>query len=144
MTTNRLQGLDTAFHNRVHVKVAYSQLSHAARTNIWRSLLLTSKARIAGSWPEDVFSTLGQLESNGRDIRNILRVAHSLRDGDTKSTAAVDILIGAIRINRSDQTVEQLREIDVLGERLRSIVAEGANAQHGASQESSGKIDVQA
>ncbi|KAK6436688.1 hypothetical protein LTR95_007126 [Oleoguttula sp. CCFEE 5521] len=134
LTTNRLQELDTAFHNRVHVNIAYHQLPNDSREAIWRNLLLDSRVKLAETWPEGIFASLGQLPANGRDIRNILRIAHSLRNGDHDCTSAIETIITAVRINRSDLSEAQLRDIDLFAQDLRRIV-EPARTQDSGSAE---------
>ena len=56
-------------------------------------------------WIQEVYEILGQLPTNGRSIRNIIRVAHTLgNDGHLDAQQVIKHLVAAIRINCSDST----------------------------------------
>jgi SpoVK/Ycf46/Vps4 family AAA+-type ATPase len=76
-TTNRLSNFDQAYQNRIHLSVAFNLLEAPARTDIWRQHISRANQRFKEtmSWAEHVFECLGQLETNGRDIRNHTRTA---------------------------------------------------------------------
>ncbi|KAK2025109.1 hypothetical protein LX32DRAFT_731020 [Colletotrichum zoysiae] len=89
LTTNRMEDFDNAFYNRIHITIRYDTLKAPERTNIWRQHLTRAsgrvgKSRIDGSggvssspvWSEDAYRLLGQIETNGRDIRNTTRTAY--------------------------------------------------------------------
>ncbi|KAH9229023.1 hypothetical protein K456DRAFT_1803352, partial [Colletotrichum gloeosporioides 23] len=81
--TSTSKDIDTAFHDRIHAVIKYTKLDETQRTNIWRRQL----QRAVGSpeehppssrWPEETYRLLGKVETNGRDIRNIVRTAEQL------------------------------------------------------------------
>src|SRR6266542_1344950 len=78
ITTNRLEDFDEAFHNRIHITIKYHDLQQEARTNIWRQHLSKASKKDSRSdlWDEDIYQLLGQLDTNGRDIRNYIRAAY--------------------------------------------------------------------
>ncbi|KAF2248117.1 P-loop containing nucleoside triphosphate hydrolase protein, partial [Trematosphaeria pertusa] len=84
LTTNRVDDFDPAFYNRIHAMIEYPQLSQDARTRIWKSLLVEKKKNVVHldiSWKEDesrIYKILGELETNGRDIRNLIRTAYGI------------------------------------------------------------------
>ncbi|KAK1774208.1 hypothetical protein QBC45DRAFT_425681 [Copromyces sp. CBS 386.78] len=76
LTTNRKQDFDPAFKSRIHVTITYPDLSSEAKSQIWESLITKNKAvGVDDSWTPSVFTALGQLDMNGRTIKNILRTA---------------------------------------------------------------------
>lgn len=78
LTTNRIDDFDNAFHNRIHVTIKYESLTTESRTNIWKSLLrkLIDSVDLDSSWSEEAVAILGQLDINGRDVRNLIRTAY--------------------------------------------------------------------
>ncbi|KAL3962402.1 hypothetical protein ACCO45_003925 [Purpureocillium lilacinum] len=60
LTTNRKEDLDEAFKSRIHVTITKK-----------------TSTQIDDSWTSKVFETLGELQLNGRIIKNILRTAFS-------------------------------------------------------------------
>ncbi len=78
LTTNRAGNFDEAFKNRIHVIIEYQNPDAAARCNIWRHLLTKRQNGITldESWTETEYEILGELEINGRDIRNLIRTAY--------------------------------------------------------------------
>lgn len=112
LTTNRVEGFDSAFHNRIHVKIRYPPLDKTARTNIWSNLLLNSNSSIQleGSVTDELIQILGELTTNGRDIRNIVRLARGLTAGEGSKIISVRNIMTAISIMRSEDTGEKLEE----------------------------------
>lgn len=80
LTTNRLGTIDTAFQSRVSLGIKYGPLQTEQREQIWRNLL----DRLGPSEIEARQEVLARLdvmktwELNGRQIRNILRMAQSI------------------------------------------------------------------
>jgi AAA+ superfamily predicted ATPase len=73
LTTNRVNTFDQAFASRVHISINYKDLSIASRRTVWKSFLDSSPQEhtITKADLED----LARLNMNGREIKNILRVA---------------------------------------------------------------------
>lgn len=76
LTTNRVQTFDPAFQSRIHISLDYPELSIASRRTIWNNFL-------ASSSPDHVMSKeqleeLARLSMNGRQIKNILKIARLL------------------------------------------------------------------
>ncbi|CAM1509892.1 Fc.00g002270.m01.CDS01 [Cosmosporella sp. VM-42] len=124
LTTNRLEGFDTTFYNRIHVKITYPQLDHEARSNIWRNLLTRSKVPLDESWSADLYRILGQLKTNGRDIRNIIKIAKIIADGSQDAKFSVEKVVAAMHINCSGDAAERSREIDCVSEQLKTYFRE--------------------
>jgi hypothetical protein len=113
-----VEGFDSAFHNRIHVKIKYDGLSPESRGNIWRNLLTKSRRRpkIDESWSEQSFRTFGKLETNGRDIRNIIRTAYGIANS-REEPLGVQHVVRVIRNNFSGQETESIvREVEELKE----------------------------
>ncbi|KAI8932392.1 hypothetical protein NX059_010579 [Plenodomus lindquistii] len=76
LTTNRVQTFDPAFQSRIHISLDYPDLSITSRRTIWNNFL-------AASSPDHVISKaeleeLSRLTMNGRQIKNILKIARLL------------------------------------------------------------------
>lgn len=67
LTTNRVEGFDSAFHDGIHVKIRYPPLDKTARTNIWSNLLLNSNSSIQvdRSLSSELMQILRELTTNG-------------------------------------------------------------------------------
>lgn len=72
LTTNRVDTFDPAFYSRISVALRYGSLTEEARVRIWESLL-----NAAGVQNVDV-QELAQIDINGRQIKNAIRVAQSM------------------------------------------------------------------
>lgn len=72
LTTNRVQEFDSAFYSRISIALKYDALDQAARRQIWQNLL--DAADVQGL---DVDS-LSEIDINGRQIKNTIRLAQSL------------------------------------------------------------------
>jgi len=106
VTTNRLTDFDQAFQNRIHLSIAFDSLEAPARTNIWRQHISRASQRRKenSAWTEETFECLGQLETNGRDIRNITRTS----DGYARSNDEDLALRHVVTVIRNNFTREQL------------------------------------
>jgi len=98
LTTNRVSSFDRAFKSRIHLAVHYPPLDFVARQKIWRVFL----SRLPNNAGKDLLDS-GRLSEirddglNGRQIKNIVRTAHSLavsnphRSGSAASLQFEDI-----------------------------------------------------
>ena len=71
LTTNRADALDDAVLSRVMLKLDYPPLDAATRTLVWNTLFDFAGLTLA----DCDFSELGAIELNGRQIRNLTRLA---------------------------------------------------------------------
>ncbi|KAF2852560.1 P-loop containing nucleoside triphosphate hydrolase protein [Plenodomus tracheiphilus IPT5] len=76
LTTNRVQTFDPAFQSRIHISLDYPELSIDSRRTIWHNFLMAST-------PDHVMNKaqleeLARLTMNGRQIKNILKIAKLL------------------------------------------------------------------
>lgn len=73
LTTNRVSNMDAAFQSRIHVSMAYPNLTSSSRRQIWENFLATSKQKSEIS--EKDLDDLSEFELNGRQIKNVLKTA---------------------------------------------------------------------
>ncbi|VUC31306.1 unnamed protein product [Clonostachys rosea] len=98
LTTNRRDDFDDAFFNRIHVTIEYGELDAVSRTNIWRHHLgraLKTNTQ-PSTWTGEIYTTLGRLALNGRDIKNYVRTAHAYttaEEGEDLTLAQVLIVL---------------------------------------------------
>lgn len=79
LTTNRMSSMDSAFQSRIHLSLRYPPLSHKSRCSIWKEFLTRPGVRTD---PElltnDFLDAISTTLLNGRQIKNAVRIAHSL------------------------------------------------------------------
>ncbi|KAE8449801.1 hypothetical protein EG329_007277 [Mollisiaceae sp. DMI_Dod_QoI] len=80
LTTNCVETIDTAFQSRIHFCHLYPELNHAARKLIWTEFLRRSAADPNLEVKVDAagINELAQLELNGRQIKNTVKMAISI------------------------------------------------------------------
>src|SRR5262249_26723585 len=74
LTTNRAEVLDHAVVSRVMLKLEYPDLDAAARAVIWRTMLESAALTLT----DGSFEELAEAALNGRQIRNLTRLAKIL------------------------------------------------------------------
>ena len=74
LTTNRPEVLDDAVISRVMLRLNYRHLDAETRAAIWRTMFAVAKLRLDGVG----FEEIGSLDLNGRQIRNLTRLAKTL------------------------------------------------------------------
>jgi hypothetical protein len=74
LTTNRPEVLDEAVLSRVMLRLQYPHLDAVTRARIWESMFGVAKLRLEGL----TYARLGTLDINGRQIRNLTRLAKIL------------------------------------------------------------------
>jgi hypothetical protein len=77
LTTNRAEVLDHAVLSRVMLRLNYPDLDQAARGVIWRTMLQSAGLELA----EGTVEELAEADINGRQIRNLTRLAKILHPG---------------------------------------------------------------
>ena len=85
LTTNRVKSMDPAFQSRIHLSLEYPPLDHEARAAIWKGFLsrtVSLKKELQGNDAHEVadedVQRLSKLELNGRQIKNVLKMANLL------------------------------------------------------------------
>lgn len=76
MTTNRVDNIDAAFQSRIHVSLEYPDLDATARRTIWKNFL--GAATLETEVTDEDLDDLSELKLNGRQIKNILKIAQLL------------------------------------------------------------------
>ena len=85
LTTNRPDVLDDAILSRIMLRLEYPDLDCATRANIWRTMFSMAELEL-----EDCsFEELGGYNLNGRQIRNITRLAKILNPNGTLDRDAI-------------------------------------------------------
>ncbi|OAL45779.1 P-loop containing nucleoside triphosphate hydrolase protein [Pyrenochaeta sp. DS3sAY3a] len=76
LTTNRVQTFDPAFQSRIHISLDYPELSLTSRTMIWTNFLGASSQE--NTITKAQLTELARMNMNGRQIKNILKIARLL------------------------------------------------------------------
>jgi len=76
LTTNRVSNMDAAFQSRIHISMAYPDLSADSRRQIWSNFLKLSKQESEIS--EEDLDALAKIKLNGRQIKNVLKTSFLL------------------------------------------------------------------
>jgi len=76
LTINRVSNMDAAFQSRIHVSMAYPNLTASSRRQIWANFLKLSSQKSEIS--EADLDALAETDLNGRQIKNVLKTASLL------------------------------------------------------------------
>lgn len=76
LTTNRVANMDAAFQSRIHVSMAYPDLTEKSRRQIWVNFLALSKQ--GSEISEEDLDYLAGINLNGRQIKNVLKTSFLL------------------------------------------------------------------
>lgn len=87
LTTNRPDEFDNAFKSRISISIDYKDLDENARFKVWTNLLDASKTDLSQI---DV-QKLSQVEMNGRQIKNCIRMGQCLAK-ESKQSLSTDII----------------------------------------------------
>jgi SpoVK/Ycf46/Vps4 family AAA+-type ATPase len=93
LTTNRVDNIDAAFQSRIHISMAYPELTASSRRHIWDNFLQGLDAR--GGFEDADLDQLAEVEMNGRQIKNVLKSAALLaaRKRDGLARKYVDVVL---------------------------------------------------
>jgi len=97
LTTNRVACFDDAFYSRITLSLSYKSLGDTARKEIWQTLC--NAAKITDLDAED----LSRYDLNGRQIKNIIKVAQALAFEETKLQPTMDHIELAIKSSQEFQ-----------------------------------------
>jgi SpoVK/Ycf46/Vps4 family AAA+-type ATPase len=79
LTTNRVDSFDLAFKSRIHLAIKYPKLGQSSRRKLWRTFLsYTSQTSLEALAADGTLDELAEEDLNGRQIKNIVRTAHTL------------------------------------------------------------------
>ncbi|KAJ5108001.1 hypothetical protein N7456_004676 [Penicillium angulare] len=73
LTTNRAENIDPAFESRIHLAIAYDELDVVSRRQIWVQFL--ERTENTDEFTEAQLEKLSAIEMNGRQIKNMLKIA---------------------------------------------------------------------
>jgi hypothetical protein len=90
LTTNRAESLDHAIRSRVMIRLDYPDLGPAGRAVVWRTMFDAAGMTLT----EGTFDELARPEVNGRQIRNLVRLARILHSGGTIRLAEMVEILG--------------------------------------------------
>jgi hypothetical protein len=76
LTTNRVQTFDPAFQSRIHISLDYPGLTIDSRKTVWKNFLDSSSQKHTIDKAQLV--ELARMDLNGRQIKNILKIARLL------------------------------------------------------------------
>lgn len=88
LTTNRVSTFDQAFKSRIHFAIQYSELDRDCRRNIWQTFL--GKFTLHGDTGDELPALLDEMATtvlNGRQIRNVVHLAHALSLSEAAAAA---------------------------------------------------------
>jgi hypothetical protein len=88
LTTNRVDNIDAAFQSRIHISMAYPDLTTDSRRHIWVNFL--KDLDVLNSFEKKDLDELATVELNGRQIKNALLAA---RKTDTLGRKYVDTVL---------------------------------------------------
>jgi len=97
LTTNRVDNIDAAFQSRIHISMAYPDLTVESRRHIWANFLKGQNAQ--GGFEGKDLDELATVELNGRQIKNVLKSAALLaaRKKDNLGRKYVDTVLAIER-----------------------------------------------
>jgi hypothetical protein len=75
LTTNRPEIIDEAFKSRITLQLDYPKLTTESRGKIWKLMVQKAEIKVEG------IEKLAELELNGRQIRNLVRLMKALHAG---------------------------------------------------------------
>jgi len=76
LTTNRVENIDPAFQSRIHVHMAYPNLTNDSRQSIWSNFI--SRITLPCQIDDKDITALAELPLNGRQIKNLVKTAQLL------------------------------------------------------------------
>ncbi|KAF4469330.1 P-loop containing nucleoside triphosphate hydrolase [Fusarium albosuccineum] len=95
LTTNRVETIDSAFHSRIHLSLAYPPLSPEALRTLWKNTISRASSNPNPRWLSKRFlSQLAGSQINGRDIKNIVSMAYAVAKNEKREMRAADIRQG--------------------------------------------------
>jgi len=101
LTSNRPETLDYAIHSRITLRINYPDLDKKTREAIWKDKL--TKANIPMT---DGYSKLADLELNGRNIRNITRLAAIVFPNGTNQEELIKLIEMTNPVNALKETMD--------------------------------------
>jgi SpoVK/Ycf46/Vps4 family AAA+-type ATPase len=87
LTSNRPEVLDYAISSRITLKIKYPDLDENTRYKIWKEKLNRAAINFKGD-----LTKVSQIELNGREIRNMIRLAKILHPSEITDNQLIDLI----------------------------------------------------
>ena len=101
LTTNRIESFDRAFKSRIHLAIHFPKLDRSSRRQLLTMFLTRAVANDTSELlNESIIDDFAKEDLNGRQIKNIVKVAKSLSVKDPSRDIA-DCVRSAIRAMKS-------------------------------------------
>ncbi|KAI1135019.1 P-loop containing nucleoside triphosphate hydrolase protein [Hypoxylon sp. FL0543] len=102
LTTNRVASFDPAFESRIHLTIHYPRLDFESRLHVWRIFVKPRSAD--SSVDEEELQGLARPDLNGRQIKNIVKIARLLatRDKTPLTLSHLETVLMAKRVDLAD------------------------------------------
>ncbi|KAF2125250.1 AAA family ATPase [Dothidotthia symphoricarpi CBS 119687] len=101
LTTNRAETIDPAFKSQIHLKIAYPNLSTESKRQLWCVFIKQGMAQQLPAWVDDQFLDKAvEYNMNGRQIKNVVRVAYALAQ-DKKRDMCPEDIFSVVQLIRS-------------------------------------------
>ncbi|KAI1323681.1 P-loop containing nucleoside triphosphate hydrolase protein [Xylariaceae sp. FL0255] len=100
LTTNRVHTIDEAFKSRIHLSISYPPLSYDSKKEVWEKGLIRANVNVKPQWlTRRVLDQLAKEDINGREINNLITMAHTLALSESRSMKRGDVLrsLGALK-----------------------------------------------
>jgi len=97
LTTNRIKDFDSAFQSRIHLSIEYKTLTPAERKGIWR-YEFDQAGWNAHTISDADIERLGQLDLDGRTIKNVVHVSKLLIAAKKDATVSLSLLKQTLEI----------------------------------------------
>lgn len=106
LTTNRVEVIDPAFQSRIHLSLRFKELSFSSRKHVWSNLLAASAKSGKASFNDADLDELAEHRMNGREIKNVLKLAQLLasKKGEGLSAAHVQSVLAIEQRHASGQS----------------------------------------
>jgi SpoVK/Ycf46/Vps4 family AAA+-type ATPase len=97
LTTNRVNCIDPAFNSRIHMSLPYPELSMESRRKVWTNFLNSLKVDTQAV-DEKALDTLAALDLNGRQIKNVVKMAGllAIAEGGKLTSGHIDTVAGIV------------------------------------------------
>ena len=82
LTTNRTVNFDDAFYSRIHLSLTFKALDRTSRVQIWKNFLRGAEIT------ESEIEGFAKEEINGRQIKNVMKMARLLAKDEGKGVKA--------------------------------------------------------
>ena len=111
LTTNRFEVIDSAFKSRIHLAISYPSLPSDSRKQLWRNLIARACNDHLPRWATERFlKKVASSEVNGREIKNIVRMAHGLARDAKREMRSEDVFKGITALELFDKDIKRSRE----------------------------------